>query len=105
MVEKIMATYDIISGIVTQDISTAVITDVSYPSSLYTGETGHVTGIATNTGSTELILKVSLVDVDTQIESDATGYISTIPQAPMFAFDLAFVMPNRNYIFELRLYD
>lgn len=102
-----MTQYDVYSGTITLAVAKAVIDDttVSFPSMLYAGEVGTVTGTAVNTGSVPLTLKIDMVDLSTGQIIGSAGPVNTIPQAPFFGFSITFTMPNRNLNFELRLHD
>lgn len=100
-----LSVYDSVSGKVVLAVGTAVLSDIAFPSMLGQGETGVVTGYATNTGTIQLNLIVDLVDTDTGAVVDSVGPVSTIPQAPYFTFELSFVMPNRDFNFQLVLHD
>lgn len=102
-----MVQYDVYSGTITLAVATAVIDDttVSFPSMLYAGQVGTVTGTAVNTGTVPLTLRIDMVDLATGQVIGSAGPVATTPQSPFFGFSVTFTMPNRNLNFELRLHD
>lgn len=90
---------------VTRLAESAALTDINAPTELYTGQTGHITGYATNTGNVNLTLTVDLINYDTGQVVASMGPVLTTPYSPYFSFDLAFTMPSGDFHWYISLHN